>query len=316
MLEAPLLLAFTAGMVASVNPCAFSLLPAYVGLFVVGEDRDERLERRMLRAVGVAVAVSGGFVIVFGAAGLVLDVLTGAVRRQIPWVTVAVGVALVVAGVAVISGWKPRLAVNGLGFGSSGRGVGSMIGFGVSYAIASLSCTIGPFLAVTGAALSRSTVGGLVSYVSYALGMGIVILAISVSAALLRPSTAGIVRKASRFAPRAGGVLMVLAGLYGIWYGRWELAVYGGDVSTDPVIEAGEDMRIRLVALVESIGAVTLAAIVLGVTAAAVGTGVAMRTRSHRSEPVYEHDRGRAVTSTSRESAPSDPRRRRSPPGY
>lgn len=297
MFEAPLLLAFTAGMVASVNPCAFSLLPAYVGLFVHGEDREEPLEHRMLRAIGVAVAVSAGFVIVFGLSGLALDALTGTVRRQIPWVTIAVGAALVVTGVAVVAGWKPRLALSGLRFGSSGRGFGSMVGFGASYAVASLSCTIGPFLAVTGAALSQSTLGGVASYVAYALGMGVVILAISVGAALMRPGTAGTMRKASRFAPRAGGVLMVLAGLYGIWYGRWELAVYGGDLNTDPVIEAGEDLRIRLVALVESIGALQVTAVVLGVVASTVIIGVAVRAVDERSSTGRGRGGGAAETS-------------------
>ena len=33
-----------------------------------------------------------------------------------------------------------------------------MFGYGVGYAVASLSCTIGPFLAVTGAAFRRGPV--------------------------------------------------------------------------------------------------------------------------------------------------------------
>ena len=47
---------------------------------------------------------------------------------------------------------------------------------------------------------------------------------------------------------------MILAGLYGIWYGRWELAVYGGDVDTDRVIDAGERFRLQMVILVETTG--------------------------------------------------------------
>lgn len=276
MFEAPLLLAFTAGMVASVNPCAFSLLPAYVGLFVAGEEAARPLEERMLRAIGVAASVSLGFVVVFGLAGIALDAMTGALRQKLPWVTIAVGAALVVAGVAVVAGWKPRLAAGGLRFGSSGRGFVSMVGFGATYAVASLSCTIGPFLAVTGAALNQSAFGGIVTYVAYALGMGVIILMISIGAVTSR-SAAGMLRRVSRFAPRLGGVLMVIAGLYGIWYGRWELAVYGGDLSTDPVIDAGEELRLRVVAAVESVGALRLAAVVVGVVAASIAAGAALR---------------------------------------
>ncbi len=269
MFEAPLLLAFTAGMVASVNPCGFSLLPAYIGVYVSGEQQSDRVERRIIRAFGVAMAVSIGFVAVFTTAGLILDRISGAARRQLPWVTIAIGAILVVAGIAVALGWKPRLAIRGPQFGGKGTGMTSMVGYGITYAVASLSCTIGPFLAVTGAALNQSTAGGLATYVFYALGMGVIILAISVATAVTQTTVISKLRSASRWAPRVGGALMVVAGSYSIWYGRWELNVYGGDLSTDPVINAGEDLRTSIVNTLESIGAVRVTMIVLLLSAAA-----------------------------------------------
>ena len=274
-MEAALILAFTAGMVASVNPCAFSLLPAYVGAYVVGEDADEPLDTRVLRAVGVACAVSIGFVGVFGVSGILLDSVSSTLRRQVPWVTVGVGGLLVISGVAVVAGWKPRLAVAPR-LMSGGSRFWSMVGFGASYAVASLSCTIGPFLAVTGAAMSLSRWGGLASYVVYALGMGVVILAISVTAALARTSLVGRLRRLSIIAPRIGGAMMILAGLYAIWYGRWELAVYSGDLSSDPLVDLGEDLRLRAQEFIQQVGAVRLAALVV-LTCALLALGVAGR---------------------------------------
>jgi len=267
--EAPLLLAFTAGMVASVNPCGFSLLPAYIGVYVSGEQPSDRVERRIIRAVGVAMAVSIGFVAVFTTAGLLLDRISGAARRQLPWVTIIIGGLLMVAGIAVALGWKPRLAIRGPQLGGKGTGIPSMVGYGITYAIASLSCTIGPFLAVTGAALSQSTAGGLATYVFYALGMGVIILAISVATAVTQTAVIGRLRRVSRWAPRIGGALMVIAGAYSVWYGRWELNVYGGDLSTDPVINTGEDLRTSIVDALESIGAVRVTLIVLLLSTAA-----------------------------------------------
>jgi len=267
--DAPLLLAFTAGMVASVNPCGFSLLPAYIGVYVSGQQPSDRVERRIVRAFGVAMAVSLGFVAVFTTAGLILDRISGAARRQLPWVTIAIGALLVVAGIAMAMGWKPSLAIRGPQLGGKGTGIGSMIGYGITYAIASLSCTIGPFLAVTGAALNQSTAGGLATYVFYALGMGVIILAISVATAVTQTAVISRLRSASRWAPRVGGLLMVVAGGYSIWYGRWELNVYGGDLSTDPVINTGESIRTSIVDFLESVGAVRVTLIVLLFSAAA-----------------------------------------------
>ena len=66
MLDAPLAYAFTAGLVATVNPCGFPMLPAYLSYFVGADDEDPGpTPLRVLRAVGAAAAVSVGFFIVF-----------------------------------------------------------------------------------------------------------------------------------------------------------------------------------------------------------------------------------------------------------
>ena len=41
MIDAPLALAFTAGMVATVNPCGFAMLPAYLSYFLGIEGTDD-----------------------------------------------------------------------------------------------------------------------------------------------------------------------------------------------------------------------------------------------------------------------------------
>lgn len=284
MISAPVALAFTAGMVATFNPCGFSLLPAYLGAFVAGDATGQRADRRVLRAVGVALAVSVGFVLVFGTAGLVIDQLTGAARQRLPWVTIVIGAALVLVGAAMVLGWKPTIAVRGPQLAAGRSGISAMVGYGATFAVASLSCTIGPFLAVTGAALTRSTAEGIATYISYALGMGTVVLAISVGAALAHTTLTRVMRGFTRVVSRVGGLLMIAAGGYAIWYGRWELRVYSGDLSGDPVVDAMEDLRLRIVEVIESIGAGRVA---LGVVLV-VGTTVAWVRFARRAGGVDE----------------------------
>ena len=263
-------LAFTAGMVATFNPCGFSLLPAYLGAFVAGDATDRRTDRRVMRAVGVAAAVSVGFVAVFTSAGLVIDQLSGPTRERIPWVTIVVGAALALTGVAMLLGWKPAIAVRSPDLASGRRGIAAMAGYGATFAIASLSCTIGPFLAVTGVALTQSTAQGAMTYVAYALGMGTIILAISVLAAVAHSSLARAMGGLTKVMPRVGGALMIAAGAYAAWYGRWELDVYAGDLRGDPVIDTIEDLRLRIVENVQAVGALRIALAVI------VATGVAV----------------------------------------
>jgi len=273
MITPAIALAFTAGMVAAFNPCGFSLLPAYLGAFVAGDATDRRADQRVLRAVGVAGAVSLGFVGVFTTAGLIIDRLTGATRERLPWITIVIGAGLVVAGSAMLLGWKPSIAVRGPDLTSGRRGIAAMTGYGATFAIASLSCTIGPFLAVTGVALTQSALQGVATYVAYALGMGTIILAISVLAALAHTTLARAMGRLTRVATRVGGAFVVAAGGYAIWYGRWELGVYAGDLDVDPAIATVEDVRLDIVQRVQAVGPGRIALTVIlatGVVVAAV----------------------------------------------
>ena len=112
MFNAPLALAFTAGMIASINPCGFALLPASIGAFVAGDDTRVRTDWRIARAVGVSAAVSVGFAAMFIIVGVVFSSASSALRQQMPWVTIAVGAVMLAMGVASIAGWKPRLPFN------------------------------------------------------------------------------------------------------------------------------------------------------------------------------------------------------------
>src|SRR5437588_517454 len=68
--------AFGAGMVAAVNPCGFALLPAYLALYLREDDAVSptiSIAPRVLRALVVSGVMAGGFVLVFGVAGLILS---------------------------------------------------------------------------------------------------------------------------------------------------------------------------------------------------------------------------------------------------
>ena len=59
-------------MVATVNPCGFALLPAYLSAFVGLQDRPGRLGS-VGRALAVSAVLTAGFVTVFGLLGMVFS---------------------------------------------------------------------------------------------------------------------------------------------------------------------------------------------------------------------------------------------------
>lgn len=263
-MNASLSLAFVAGMLAAVNPCAFSLLPAYVGLFLHVDDSTAPIRQRLWRVVVTTTSVSAGFVVVFVALGLLLDRLSSTARERLPWLTLAIGVVLVGVGLAVVAGWKFRSPVPAVRV-TSRRPAIAMFLYGVGYGTASMSCTLGPFLAVTATAGSESVLSGLSTYFAYAAGMGLVVGAVAVASAAARPTAVQGMRRLSRWSGRLGGALMVASGFYAIWYARWELNVYGGDLATGRVVKWGERFRADVAQRIETLGPLRSAFLLMAV---------------------------------------------------
>ena len=157
--------------------------------------------------------------------------------------------------------------------------VGSMAGFGASYAVASLGCTIAPFLAIVVTAFrTGSTIQGVVLFLVYAVGMGLVVGTAAVGVALARTSLIGRIRRTGRFLPRLGGALLLLAGGYVTWYGTWELRVLHGGAGTDPVVDAAGRLQQWMAGNAQTLGALGF----LGVLAALLLLAVLPRGRERR----------------------------------
>src|SRR5437867_13403560 len=89
--------AVLAGMLATVNPCGFAMLPGYLALVVAGEESSR--SGRVGRALLASALMTAGFVAVFGIFGLLAAPLAGGLQRYLPIVTVVVGLLLVVMGI-------------------------------------------------------------------------------------------------------------------------------------------------------------------------------------------------------------------------
>ena len=236
-------LAFAAGLVAALNPCGFAMLPAYLALVVRGDADGERSDAltALSRAGAATAAMALGFITVFGTFGLLTIAAASTVQRYLPYVTVVIGVVLVALGVWLLLGrdLKALIPTSRTRWAPTAR-LGSMFGYGLSYAVASLSCTVGPFLAVTGMAFKGgSRLGGVLVYVAYAAGFTLVVGALAVAAALASSAVADRMRRIIPYLNRISGALLVVVGLYVSYYGLYEVRLFnlGGDPA-DPVIAA------------------------------------------------------------------------------
>lgn len=285
MSEVPFALALGAGMLAAVNPCGFALLPAYLSFLVLGQ-QDRSRPRVVGRALMLTAAMTLGFVAVFGLFGLVVAPLGGSVQRYLPWFTIGLGLVVAVAGGWLLAGRQlpaPRLHRGTSSSGPVKSNLLSMVAFGTAYALASLGCTIGPFLAIVVTSFNaESGLAGIGLFVTYAAGMGLVVGIAAVAVALARTSVIGGLRRLGPAIARIGGGLVLVAGLYVAYYGWYELRIYRGQVGSYPVINAAAAVQHWLASAVERIGAVGLLGILAVLVVVAVASAVLVRGKGRR----------------------------------
>lgn len=217
--------AFVAGTVATANPCGFALLPAYLAR-QLGLDAGLSRGTAATRALAVGGLTTSGFLLVFGTVGAGISLGARWLIGVIPWAALAIGVILFAAGVAVLAGRRIPLRVPLLRRRDASGGPLSVFLFGLGFGVASLSCTLPIFLAVIGTSLGGAPLGGALAFAAYAAGMGTVLTALALAAALSRGGLVALIRRALPYVSKAGGALLAAAGLYVTYY--WAVALLPG----------------------------------------------------------------------------------------
>lgn len=277
-------LAFGAGLVAAVNPCGFAMLPGYLVL-VIGPGADAT--RAVGRALAATLAMTLGVLAVFASFGVLTVSVAGAVQRYVPFATVVIGVLLVGLGGWLLAGRSLAVPLRpGSRWAPTAR-LGSMLGYGIGFGLASLSCTVGPFLAVTaGAARGESWAQVALVYLAYAAGFAVLVGALAVSLALANSTLLDRMRRILPYVNRFGGALLILVGLYVGYYGIYEIRLFHtGAGPDDPAVSAAGRLQGALAGWVHGHGGwpwlvLTAAVIVATVVLTLVRRAARSRRRS------------------------------------
>jgi cytochrome c biogenesis protein CcdA len=282
-------LAFAAGLVAALNPCGFAMLPGYLLLVVRGQPSGGRFPAPLasvVRALVATVVMALGFLTVFGLFGVLTISAAATVQRYLPYATVVIGVVLVALGCWLLSGREltaltPRTL--NLQWAPTAR-LGSMYGYGVTYAIASLSCTVGPFLAVTGAGLrGGSVVAAMAIYLAYVAGLTLVVGVLAVAAAAASSAVSDRLRRTLPLIHRLSGALLVPVGLYVAYYGVYELRLSGPRATAqDVLITAAGRLQGEVAGWVHQHGGWPWIAALLELSFGTVTGAMLRRARHHR----------------------------------
>ena len=161
----------------------------------------------------------------------------------IPWVAIIIGFGVIGLGIALAGGYEVTFALPKVNRTGGGRGYGSIFLFGVSYAVASLSCTLPVFLTVVATQVTRgSLVSGLATFLAYGAGMAVVLLAVTVALAVGKRSLVAWLRGSARYIGRLSGVLLIIAGVYIVWFWFVSLTAASGDFAAGGPIAFVENL--------------------------------------------------------------------------
>lgn len=280
--EGQFALNFIRGVLATVNPCGFVLLPTYLMLFLGLEGARPGTQRAGLqRALVVSGSVAAGFFSVFLVIGLLIQSGVSWFTRHSQWFGLAIGVLLLPLGIAMLFGFHPTIGLPRVMQGGRDGRVRSMFLYGVSYAVASIGCTIGLFVPALASAGRNGWFSAVVATALYGIGMGATLTALTVALALARTGLLRWLRRVMQHLDMVAGALMVLTGLYLVWYWGSEVRHPGGDKGA--AVSRIEDWQTRVANWLNDIGAARLAIVTLGVTALAVMLVVARRRRGSTS---------------------------------
>lgn len=262
--------AFGAGLLATVNPCGFALLPAFLSFYLGDKDDAETrsVAGRVAQGFAVGGAVSTGFAGVFIAAGLLVSAGLRPLLRLVPWAAFVIGVVLIGVGVALLAGRHVGLTVTSPVRQDERRSYARVVTFGGAYALASLSCTLAVFLAVVGQALAAANPIRLLGiFLAYGAGAATVLTALTVSASFAKGALHRAVRRLLPLAGRLGGAFLVLSGLYLVAY--WLPAIrHPGSPGRSPVAGLTDRLSATLTTFIsDNRGAFVALAIILAATA-------------------------------------------------
>lgn len=276
-LDARLATSFTAGLLAAINPCGFVLLPTYLLYFLGMENLRPGAERSSIgRALAVSLSVSAGFMSVFLVIGVVTKWSTSWFMDKAPYVSLVIGVALIVLGVAMLFGYRLPMTTPKLDVGQRDRSVLSMFVFGIAYAIASIGCTLGPFLTVVlGGVSADGLATGITAIALYGVGMALLVSALTVALAVANTAVLRALRTGMAWFEYVAGVFVLLTGIYLTWYWYSDISDRQSGVVTGAV--GWQESIARFVQEHQTV----IVAIGVTLVVAAVGVSLTRRRREH-----------------------------------
>lgn len=211
---ANLSLAFSAGLLAVLAPCALPMLPSFVSYYMNADEN---------RSYGSALAFGfmtvAGFLSVFLVIGILPSFAINSLASKIDLIMPSIGVILIILGLGhLFSDFFYNIPVFKTAM-PKGTGIRAFYLYGVGYGAASMACSFPVFVLLV---LQSATAGGPVAivfmFLAYGLGAASIIVPLSVALTFSREVIYQRLMTLLPHMKKINAIILILAGLYMIYY--------------------------------------------------------------------------------------------------
>jgi cytochrome c-type biogenesis protein len=217
--SAALSFSFLQGILAFFSPCAVALLPGYLSAFLT---KNAEPDQRISMAQGLRSAIwygsmsMLGIITVYGIAGVLLIIAAQLIKQYLVYVVITMGAAIIVLGVFMLLGRTLALNIHGSYRTFKNESANAFV-FGTAYGLGALGCLFPLFLVVATTAVSAGMAGSAYIF-AYAFGMAIFMLLFYIMALFAKQHMQRSLSTILPYVGPVGGSVVILAGVYIIWY--------------------------------------------------------------------------------------------------
>ncbi|MFW5976833.1 MAG: cytochrome c biogenesis CcdA family protein [Bacillota bacterium] len=215
-------LAFTAGMLAAFNPCGVVMLPTYIAYLFTQPPESNKSKYIIRTGLKFGMTMTLGFLTIFIITGIAISILGNYIINLTPQLAIFIGFLFIILGIWLLINPDNKISsslLSRLGGKIKQKHYLNLYFYGIGYAIVSLGCTLPVFMiAIFTSFTSSNFTQGILNFILYGTGMGIVVTVITIFSLLAKNVVEKWIKKLIPYINITAAIFILFTGFYLIYY--------------------------------------------------------------------------------------------------
>jgi len=221
-----ILFSFSLGVITFFSPCAFPMLPGYISYYIGLSNNDFKfkLSKKHRIYVFFKEGILGGLFCALGALSMLIiigfsisffgELVREQIKENLIQFNLVVGIIIIIMGLIMLTNYKIELPFK-IKNAPKRKGYYGLFIYGILYALVSISCVIPLFIGlILRAFYSSSILEGILVFFSYALGLAILFIIVTI---LTLGAKTAIIKNINKILPKIQKIGSIILIFVGIW---------------------------------------------------------------------------------------------------